>query len=195
MVTRLPHGTPRAIYGAGSLLLSWLLMQAVHEAGHVVAGWMVDDRVEKLVLHPLAISRTDLVPGNNPLLTTAAGPVVGVVVPLLVWALSVVINSPIRHWLRFFAGFCLIANGAYLGWAMIEPVGDADVLVRHGAPVWSLGLFGLIAAPVGLYLWNGLGPQFGWGPTAREITAREAASVMAALILVIVAEMLLSSPR
>jgi len=191
MVTQL-QALPRLVYGVATLLLSWLLMQVVHEAGHVSAGWWVGDRVEKVVLHPLAISRTDLTPGNNVLLTTAAGPVLGALIPLVLWGMSLAFQAPIRHWLRFFAGFCLIANGAYLGLALFAPVGDAEVLLRHGAPRWALGLFGLVAVPAGLAMWHRLGPQFGWGPAARIILWREAASVVGALALVIVLELLLS---
>jgi hypothetical protein len=96
MVT-LSKAMPRVVYGPATLLFSWLLMQVVHEAGHVAAGWIVGDRVEKVVLHPLAISRTDLAPGNDVLLTTAAGPVLGVLIPLLLWGLSSALQSPVRH--------------------------------------------------------------------------------------------------
>ena len=38
----------------------WLAMQVVHEAGHVLGAALSQGRVERVVLHPLAISRTDL---------------------------------------------------------------------------------------------------------------------------------------
>jgi hypothetical protein len=184
----------RATYSLGTLLLSWLLMQAVHEAGHVLAGWCVGDRIERVVLHPAAISRTDLSPGNQRLWTTAAGPVFGAVVPLLLWVIGHFSRLPMRSWLRFFAGFCLIANGAYLGVAFVQPVGDAEVLLRHGAPLWTLLLFGVIAVTGGLALWHGLGPQFGWGAKARIVGTRDVICVVVGLVLVVVLEMLLS-PR
>ena len=183
------------IYAVATLLLSWLLMQAAHEAGHVVAGWMVGDRIEKVVLHPLAISRTDLAPGSNLLVTTAAGPVLGVLIPLLLWGLSIALKLSHRHWLHFFAGFCLIANGAYLGLAVIVPVGDADVLLRHGAPIWALGLFGLITVSAGLLMWLRLGPHFGWGRSAQVITWRRTARIVAGLAAVIALETLLSNSQ
>ena len=43
-----------------TLLLSWLLMQAVHELGHAIGAWISGGHVERVVLHPLTISRTDV---------------------------------------------------------------------------------------------------------------------------------------
>ena len=47
------------------LLLSWLWMQVVHEAGHVAAAWLWGGSIAKVVLHPLAISRTDVANNAN----------------------------------------------------------------------------------------------------------------------------------
>jgi len=183
----------RITYSLATVLLAWLLMQAVHEAGHMLAGLCVGDRIERVVLHPLAISRTDLSPGGNPLVTTAAGPIVGAFAPLLVWVGCSVCRWPARAWLRFFAGFCLISNGAYLGIAVVVPVGDAEVLLHHGAPAWLLGLFGVMTIPAGLWLWHGLRKEFGWGAGARTVTNRETASLLIVLVAVIVIECALSS--
>ena len=59
----------------GSTLLgSWLGMQAVHESGHVIGAWMTGGRVERVVLHPLTISRTDLAAtGQRRLLPNGTG--------------------------------------------------------------------------------------------------------------------------
>jgi hypothetical protein len=67
---------------ASTLLGSWLGMQAVHELGHVAGAWLTGGRVEKVVLHPLTISRTDLAHNPAPLLVVWAGPTVGVLLPL-----------------------------------------------------------------------------------------------------------------
>jgi hypothetical protein len=47
--------------------LCWLLMQAVHELGHVVAVVATGGAVERVVLHPLTISRTDTSGSSHPL--------------------------------------------------------------------------------------------------------------------------------
>jgi hypothetical protein len=40
--------------------------------------------------------------------------------------------------LRLFAGFCLIANGAYIGLGPWMTAGDGHDLLRHGAQPWML---------------------------------------------------------
>jgi hypothetical protein len=136
----------------GALLpLCWLGMQAVHELGHVGALWASRGTVAKVVLHPLTISRTD--PGVNPqpLFEVWAGPVVGVLLPLAALGVAQLVHFSGTHLLRFFAGFCLIANGCYLGVAPLDAVGDAHTLLVLGAPVWQLVLFGVVTVSPGLY--------------------------------------------
>ena len=53
---------------------SWLGMQAVHEAGHVLGAWLTGGRVARVVLHPLTISRTDLAENPWPLAVVWARP-------------------------------------------------------------------------------------------------------------------------
>jgi hypothetical protein len=50
------------------LFVSWLLMQAVHESGHVLGARLGGGTVAQVVLHPLTISRTDLAANPHPLL-------------------------------------------------------------------------------------------------------------------------------
>jgi hypothetical protein len=97
------------------LLLSWLLLQAVHELGHVLAAWMTGGTVQRVVLDPLTISRTDVDPNPQPLVVTWAGPLFGSLTPLAVWALLEIARARLAWLARFFAGACLLANGLYLG--------------------------------------------------------------------------------
>ena len=60
------------------LALSWLMMQAVHEFGHVVAAWATGGAVTKVVLHPSALSRTDVEPNPQPLAVAWGGPLIGI---------------------------------------------------------------------------------------------------------------------
>src|SRR4051794_7181530 len=90
-----------------TLLLSWLGMMAVHELGHVLGAWVTGGTVAKVILHPLTISRTDLAHNPHPLYVVWAGPVVGVVLPLLAWLIARAARWPEAYLLRFFAGFCL----------------------------------------------------------------------------------------
>ncbi len=149
-------------------------MQAVHELGHVCGAALTGGRVERVVLHPLTISRTDLAENPAPLFVVWAGPIVGVVLPLLVWLMAVVAKMPGAFVLRFFAGFCLLANGLYIGVGSFDRVGDCGEMLRHGSEPWHLWLFGLATAPVGLLQWHRQGPHFGLG-TAKGVVSRGAA--------------------
>jgi hypothetical protein len=168
--------------------LCWLWMMIVHEFGHVLGLWTTGGTVARVVLHPLTISRTDA--GHNPHPATEiwAGPLVGVLLPAAVAALASAFGVPGAHLLRFFAGFCLIANGCYIGVGVLDPVGDARELLRNGAAVWQFALFGLVTVPAGLYLWYGQAKHF-----ARDnVRPRTAIVVLALLVATVTVEMILS---
>jgi hypothetical protein len=168
--------------------LCWFAMMAVHELGHLTAALACGGAVERVVLYPLTISRTDVSPNPQPLLVAWAGPVVGVVLPLGGFALAWLCRLPWAYLARFFAGFCLIANGSYIGGGSFQRIGDAGELLRYGSPSWLLWLFGLIAVPFGLYLWNGLGPKFGLGAAAGKVDPRAARTTCVVLVLLLIAE-------
>jgi hypothetical protein len=175
--------------------LCWLLMQAVHELGHVAAAVATGGTVERVVLHPLTISRTDTSGSLQPLLVVWAGPAIGVVVPLALLAVFKAAKLKWGYLVQFFAGFCLIANGAYLGAGSFQRIGDAGDLLRQGTPIWSLWLFGISTMLLGLYLWNGLGPNFGLGQTGGRVDRVAAHLSFALLLLVVVVEAIVSSSQ
>jgi hypothetical protein len=168
-----------------TVLGSWLGMQAVHEFGHVLGAWATGAKVERVVLHPLTISRTDLGRNPRPLLVVWAGPVIGVLLPLVAWGISAWRWRSVSFLFRFFAGFCLIANGVYIGFGSWERIGDCGDLLKHGAAIWQLWLFGLIATPAGLLLWNGQGRQFGIGKSAEQIRPAVAYSMLSVCLLLL----------
>lgn len=153
-----------------TVLGSWLGMQVVHESGHVLGAWLTGGRVARVVLHPFTISRTDLADNPNPLAVVWAGPVVGVAIPLLLWSVAAAIRQPSAFVLRFFAGFCLLANGIYIGVGSFDQVGDCGEMLRHGSAMWQLWLFGALTAPVGCWLWHRQGRHFGLGPSKGEVS-------------------------
>lgn len=177
------------------LPLCWLAMQAVHESGHVTAAWATGGRVNKVVLHPLTISRTDAAGSAHALAVVWAGPVMGIALPLAILGIFKAARWKWEYLAQFFAGFCLIANGAYLGAGSFAGIGDAGDLVRLGSPKWCLWLFGLVAVPLGLYLWNGLGPSFGLGQGKGKVDGRAAVCSAALLSIVVALEFALSSSR
>ena len=169
---------------ASTLLLSWLLMQIVHECGHVVAALASGGRIEREVLYPLTISRTDVQPNPHPLIVVWAGPLIGALLPLAIWALASALKMPDIYLLRFFAGFCLIANGAYIGFGSFGKIGDCGEMLRYGSPIWLLWLFGVATIPTGLWLWSGQGKFFGFGDGAGEVSRRM--TIATTLILIVV---------
>jgi hypothetical protein len=165
---------------------SGLGMQAVHELGHVAAAWATGGEVVRPILHPLAISRTDLADNPHPLIVVWAAPVIGALLPLLAWLIARLLRCPGLYLLRFSGGFCLVANGAYIAFGPGEGGADTGVLLAHGTPRWAMVAFGLPAAALGLLLWNGVGPHFGFGQAKGEVS-RRATIVSAALFFAAVA--------
>ena len=137
--------------------LSWFAMMAVHEFGHVVGALATGGTVERVVLHPLTISRTDVSPNPNPSIVVWLGPILGCIIPTAVWWFIPQRFAVSRNLAMFFAGFCLLANGAYIAVGSFDRVGDCGVMLQHGSPLWTLLLFGILTIPAGFYLWHRLG--------------------------------------
>ena len=174
------------LFVAALLTWCWYGMQAVHELGHVTAAWLAGTEVRQVVLHPLTISRTDLGNRNEyPLLVVWAGPICGALLPVAVMILIGTIGGPSAT-AQFFAGFCLIANGVYIGCGAFADVGDCRVMSQHGTPLLAMVLFGLPTVPVGLLLWDQLGSprEFFEHPEKASPKATLALSVTLVIYLV-----------
>jgi hypothetical protein len=169
-------------------------MMAVHELGHVMGAAMTGGTVQRCVLYPLTISRTDVSPNPRPVIVVWMGPIVGCVLPLVALACVPLRFRCTRLAAQFFAGFCLIANGAYLAVGWMDRVGDCGEMLRNGVPVWWLLAFGGVAIPVGLGLWHGLGSVRHFLATPSLITWRMAYCAAAVLAVIIACEFALS-PR
>ena len=149
------------------------------------AAWSSGGKVAEVVLHPARISYTRLAENPSPQLVVWMGPLIGIALPLVAFAIVRWTRLPGWYLFQFFAGFCLVANGAYLAFGSFNRIGDAGDLLRHGTPIALLWLFGVTTIPLGLWLWNGLGPYFGLGASRGEVN-RSAAYVMLALVVVLV---------
>lgn len=165
-------------------------MQIIHELGHVIGAIASGGRIAGIHLHPLDFSRTDQAVNPRPLITTWMGPLFGATFPAALWLVCSKMKSRALHLIRFFAGFCLVANGAYIGIGAFSRMADAGYLLRFGAPFWHCQWFGLLAMAAGFALWNGLAPAFGIGKSARSIPFREAALSAGLLTGLILAELL-----
>jgi hypothetical protein len=166
----------------------WLAMQVVHEFGHVLGARCTGGKVAKVVLLPWTFSRTDLDVNPHPVAVTWAGPLVGAALPLVLWLAATMLRFPGIYLFRFFAGFCLIANGAYVGGGAFYHEGDAGVLQLFGTPSWQLYLFGAVAIPAGLWLWHRQGPHFGFGGAGGKVDRRAVAICAIALAGIVTLE-------
>lgn len=166
--------------------LSWLGMMAVHELGHVMGAWVTGGRVTRVVLHPLALSRTDVTPNPHPLIETWSGPLVGVLLPAALVGIVWRRRDVIRGMVMFFAGFCLIANGVYVGAGAIDPVGDAADLLHMGTPRWLMLAFGLFSTLPGLWLWHRASPSLGLGKHSLPVQPRHAYVTFALAVAVLI---------
>ena len=114
----------------------WLAMMAVHELGHVVGAITTGGRVLQVTIPLAGFSETIVHPNPWPRTEVWCGPALGGVIPVGLWlALRRTRAGAI---LQAFAGWCLIANGAYLGVGWIYRAGDAGELVQLGTPVFAL---------------------------------------------------------
>ncbi len=52
----------------------------------------------------------------------------------------------------FFAGFCWLVNGVYIGMGAVEAVGDSREMLRLGTPMWVLGVFGIFGVVGGFWV-------------------------------------------
>lgn len=154
---------------SSTLLASWLGMQAVHECGHVLGAMLSGGEVNQVVLHPLTISRTELLLNPHPLIVVWMGPLFGALFPVPLWLTVRAFWRRGSFVFRFFAGFCLVANGAYIALGSLDRIGDCGEMLRHGSSVWELLLFGAIAIPAGFWCWHRQGSHFGFGSAGGEV--------------------------
>lgn len=114
---------PQVVLITTFICFSWLAMQVVHETGHVLVARVTGAEVIKVALHPLIVSRTDLGKNPHPLAVVWGGPLLGSLLPLLAFGMAAVFRAPGLYMFRFFSGFCLIANGIYIGEGLSSQTG------------------------------------------------------------------------
>lgn len=189
MMKRLEH----ILFIASFITFSWLAMQAVHELGHVLGAWITGGKVIKVAIHPFIFSQTDLSFNPNPLIVVWAGPIIGSMIPLTVFFIARTFRLSCIYLFRFFAGFCLIANGIYIALGPNNGFSDTGIMILHGSARWMLLLFGALTIPLGFYLWHGQGKHFGLGE-AKGVVERKAiyASVSLAMVTIVI-ELIINS--
>ncbi len=185
---------PQIILIVSFILFSWLAFMVVHEFGHALTAWCTGGAVNRTVLHPLQISWTTFSRNPHPQLVTWGGPVLGALLPSGFWLIACRLRAPVSYLFRFFAGFCLIANGLYLIVDSFGGQGDAGILMHLGTPQWELIAFGLLATPAGFWLWHGLGPHFGLGAAQGRVDIRAAAASVILLAVTAAVELAFYRP-
>lgn len=170
---------------AATLCGSWLGMLAVHEFGHVLHAWLSGGTVTGVDLPLVGFSQTHVSPNPQPRFVAWGGAVWGSLLPLVGWAIVRRRAPALAFLAAFFAGFCCVANGAYLAaGSFIGKANDADdahELLRHGAQAWQLIAFGLVATAIGFQLWHGLGKSFGLGKSPRAVEKKAVAAAVIVL--------------
>jgi hypothetical protein len=184
----------QVVFVAALVALSWLGMMAVHEVGHVIGAVATGGSVDRCVLYPLTISRTDVFPNPHPVTVVWMGPFVGCILPLVILAVVPKRFPTAQSVTQFVAGFCLIANGAYIAIGWIDHVGDCGEMLQNGVPVWWMLVFGGVAMPLGLYLWHRLGSIRYFLDTPSLVTPRMTYTATILLTVIVALEFMLS-PR
>ncbi len=176
----------QCLYSVSLFAACWLTMMVVHELGHVVGGLITGGSVAGVVLHPLSISRTDLVENPCPAIVVWAGPMLGVLLPLVLLSMTRMLRWSQTPLVQFFAGFCLIANGAYIAGGALEGIGDCGVMRQTGTPLWVMWGFGLLTVPTGFWLWHRLGSLRDWWQTPERISEQSAWGLFLAVVALVV---------
>ena len=180
---------------ASTVGLSWLLMMVLHESGHVLNGWLSGAQIARIDLPPWGFSRTDFAANPHPLFVAWGGGIWGCLLAFAIWA-AVRAAAPRHAYLTaWFAGFCLIVNGAYLAGGSFFGSGadGAGVIIQNGGTRWLLIAFGVPATVAGLYLWNGLGSRFGLGVSGGKVDRNAAIGVAVVLLAIVCIEAMISS--
>lgn len=130
---------------------------STHELGHVLHAWLSGGRVARVAIPLWGFSHTELAANPHPHFVAWGGALWGVLLPTLLAAITRAIGG-LRRTLRgptdMLAGFCWVANGAYLGIGAIDGIGDAGDLLRSGSPRPLLMALGLSGVSVGMWWWH-----------------------------------------
>ncbi len=179
-ILRVPLRT--VLFAIGFSGLAWYAMQAVHEFGHLAGAFMTGGTVQRVVLHPLAISRTDIAPNPHPVIVLWMGPMLGCLLPCVLMLCIPMRWALVRACMQVFAGFCLVANGLYIAVGALAGIGDSRDLLQAGTPRPMLLAFGALAVCLGFWLWHRVGPLSRLGKYPPPVSRLAVYAVWAALL-------------
>lgn len=180
----------KAILLVASLVTYWLLMMPLHELGHVLHALATGGRIVRVVLHPLAFSRTDVSPNPSPLVVVWGGPLWGTLLPIGIWVVWKLTRLPGAKWIQGLAAFCGIANGLYIASGAFISAGDTEDLLRLHVPAWVLMVAGVPAVAIGFWIAHRMGRHLGLAELPSR-TARSYACVASAGVVITATAMVL----
>ncbi len=129
------------------LVTCWVVMTFTHETGHMIGGWVGGATLTDFDIAPWRLPFSLHNPDPYPLLTLWAGPVLGVLVPVIVAIL-------VRHrWTIFIADFCMLANGCYLmlAWFAGDRFLDTPRLLDSGASPIAIAVYCALTIGIGYF--------------------------------------------
>ena len=144
----------RLLIAVPVIYASWLAMLALHEIGHMLHARISGGRVVKVSLPLWGFSQTIVWPNPHELFVVWGGPIWGAAIPLLAATMMRSALHKVPDVLRFFSGFCLIANGAYIGAGAFIRTGDAGDMIRLGTPRVVMIACGIACVGAGLLFWH-----------------------------------------
>jgi hypothetical protein len=129
------------------LVASWCVMTFTHESGHILGGWLGGGTLKSAELRPWRLPYSIFEPDPHPLVTSWAGPLFGVLIPV---AIAAVVR---RNWMWFIACFCLLANGGYLAlaWLSGERYLDTPQLLANGGHPLTIAIYCLLTVGIGYF--------------------------------------------
>jgi len=134
----------RLLIFAMLLVASWVVMTFLHELGHVIGGWLGGATLVDCELAPWHLPYSLHIPDPHPRLTLWAGPLFGVITPVIA---ALIIRRP---WATFIADFCLLANGCYLALAWLSGDRLLDTPRMLAAGIHPLEIAAFCAITIGI---------------------------------------------
>ena len=130
------------------MVASWCAMAISHECGHIAGGLASGATLTDFDLAPWRMPYSLHSPDPYPLVTLWAGPVLGVLIPVVFAAIVR------QRWSWFVADFCLLSNGVYLtlAWISGDPFLDTPRLLAAGASPVMIVMYCALAVGFG-YTW------------------------------------------
>jgi hypothetical protein len=148
-----------------SFMISYCLVHALHELGHVLANTLGGGITTQITLNPFFSSYTYYQTNPQPVISSWGGVLFASLVGVAAWALLGGVRSPVVFPLRLLSLLGPLTNGLYLLLDQASGLGgDASALVQHGMSPLLVEGVGAVLIVLGLLLGLELAPVIGIQP-------------------------------